>query len=107
MSEQMMIVSEHPDLIRVRAVQPLDGFIAHVVFTNGQERDIDFSPYLEGPIFEPIRQNPELFRQVFVDHGAPAWQNGADIDPDTLYYDDAPPWANESCQQSNGAKVFA
>lgn len=90
-----VVSSKYPDLVRVRSVQPLTGFTVHVTFTDSTERDIDLGSYLEGPIFEPIRQNPDMFRRIFVDHGALAWPNGADIDPDTLYYEGPPPWAQE------------
>ena len=98
-NEEMVINPQYPDLVRVRAVKPRERFRVHVIFTNGSEREIDLEPYLTGPIFEPIRSNPETFRQVFVHHGALAWRNGADIDPDTLYYNGAPPWAKEELTQ--------
>ena len=84
-AEFMIASSKYPELIRVRAVKPCEGFTVHVTFTDGSERDIDLEPYLEGPIFEPINQNADRFHQIFVDRGALAWPNGADIDPDTLY----------------------
>jgi hypothetical protein len=81
----------------VRAVKPLDGLRAHLVFTDGSERDMDLSPYLHGPIFEPIRRSPELFASVYVDPDSETltWPNGADIDPDVLYYNGMPPWTVE------------
>jgi hypothetical protein len=83
-------------LIRVQSVTPLDDRIVRVVFTNGEQRDIDLSPYIvAGPIFEPVRSDPTFFRSVRVEGGTIAWPNGADIDPDVLYYDGPPPWASE------------
>lgn len=102
MDEGMIVSSKHPDLVRVRAVKPLHGFNVHVWFTDGSEREINLGPYLEGPIFEPIRRSPEVFLKIFVDHGALAWPNGADIDTDTLYYDGHPPWATEENQKEAG-----
>jgi hypothetical protein len=82
--------------IRVQSVAPLDERIVRVVFTNGEQRDIDLSPYIAtGPIFEPVRNDPTFFRSVRVEGGTIAWPNGADIDPDVLYYDGPPPWARE------------
>jgi hypothetical protein len=88
---------KYPDLVCVRAVKPLDGLRVHVVFTNDSEREIDLDPYLRGPIFEPIRRNHKLFGAVYVDPDSETltWPNGADIDPDVLYYDGNPPWAVE------------
>ncbi|MBI3914422.1 MAG: DUF2442 domain-containing protein [Chloroflexi bacterium] len=86
----------YTELVGVRLAQPLDGFKVHVTFTDGTERDIDLEQYLHGPIFEPIRNNPELFRSFFIDIDTIAWSNGADIAPETLYYGDQPaPWAVE------------
>ncbi len=90
---ESVVVSKYPDLVRVSSVEPLDGRRVRVSFTDGSQREIDLRPYLEGPIFERIRRNDDAFRQISIDHGALAWPNGADIDPDTLYYDGAPPWA--------------
>jgi hypothetical protein len=59
-------------------------------------RDIDLSPYVaSGPIFESVRNDPAFFRAARVEGGTVAWPNGADIDPDVLYYDGLPPWAGE------------
>ena len=82
--------------IRVQSVTSLDDQIVRIVFTNGEQRDIDLSPYIvSGPIFEPVRNDPTFFRLVRVEGGTVAWPNGADIDPDVLYYDGPPPWASE------------
>ena len=82
--------------IRVQSVAPLDDRIVRVVFTNGEQRDIDLSPYIaSGPIFEPVRDDTTFFRTVLVEGDTIAWPNGADIDPDVLYYDGPPPWASE------------
>ncbi len=80
--------------VRVLSAEPLDPPRMRVVFTNGEEREIDLSPYIAtGPIFEPVRTDPDFFRAVVVDGGTLTWPNGADIDPDVLYYGGAPPWA--------------
>jgi hypothetical protein len=59
---------------------------------RSQGLDIDLEPYLHGPIFEPIRKDSSVFRSVTVKGGTIAWDNGADIDPDVLYYDLKPAW---------------
>ncbi len=63
-------------------------------FTDGTMRDVDLEPYLRGPMFEPIRNHPEVFRAVKVDPrlGTIVWENGADIDPDVLYKGLTPAW---------------
>ncbi len=79
-------------LVRVRAVQPLEGYRAAVTFQEGTRREIDLAPFLRGPIFEPIRNDPAAFRAMKVEGGTIAWENGADIDPDVLYYGLKPAW---------------
>jgi hypothetical protein len=84
-------------LIRAKSVQPLTDFLVRVVFTDGTTRDLDLAAYLQGPIFEPIRRQAELFRAVRVDantRGALTWPNGADIDPEVLYHGGPPSWAS-------------
>ena len=60
------------------------GFRIHLTFNDLSERTVDFRPWLEGPVFEALR-DPAYFREFFVDGGTVAWPNGADIAPETLY----------------------
>lgn len=60
------------------------GFRVYVSFNDATENTIDFEPWLEGPMFEPLR-DPAYFRRFFVDGGTLIWPNGADIAPETLY----------------------
>lgn len=85
-------------LVRIRSVKPVRDFVVHIEFTDGSVRDIDLTPHLRGKIFEPIRMNMDLFRSVKVDKRMKTicWDNGADLDPDTLYHDLKPAWADES-----------
>lgn len=55
-----------------------------VVFDDGAEGTLSFRPWLQGPVFEPLR-DLDYFRRFFVDGGTVAWPNGADIAPETLY----------------------
>lgn len=80
-------------LVRVRSVEPKEGFKVTIRFTDGTSREVNLAPYLRGPIFEPIRNDPELFGSMQVEEGTIAWPNGADIDPDVLYYGLTPAWA--------------
>jgi Protein of unknown function (DUF2442) len=59
-------------------------FKIRIVFNDGVEKTIDFSDWLAGPIFEPLK-DPAYFRCFFLDGGTVAWPNGADIAPETLY----------------------
>lgn len=82
--------------IRVRAVTPLEGFKVRVTFDNGLQRAIDLERFLHGPVFEPIREDASLFRAMKIAGGTIAWENGADIDPDVLYYGLKPAWMEPS-----------
>jgi hypothetical protein len=59
-------------------------FRLRVVFNDGSENTIDFSPWLTGPIFEPLKV-PAFFTRYFIDGGTVSWPNGADVAPETLY----------------------
>jgi hypothetical protein len=81
-------------MILVRSVKPLGQFNVWIEFSNGEQKIINLEPFLRGPIFEPLRQNPQLFRTVHLDDelGTIVWDNGADIDPDVLYGSHIPAW---------------
>jgi len=83
-----------PRPVRIRAGKPREGFKVHLEFTDNTMKEIDLAPYLHGPIFEPIRNDPQIFRSVRVDPrmGTIVWDNGADIDPDVLYKGLTPAW---------------
>ena len=82
-------------LVRVQSVKPIHDFVVFVEFTDGTKREIDLEPYLRGKIFENIRQNPSAFRAMKIDErmSTIVWENGADIDPDVLYHELKPAWA--------------
>ena len=56
----------------------------HVTFNDNSEKTIDFRPWLDGPVFEPLKDR-DYFRRFFLEGGTVAWPNGADIAPETLY----------------------
>jgi len=58
------------------------GHRIHMTFNDNSEKTIDFRQWLEGPVFEPLK-NPSYFRRFFLDGGTVAWPNGADIAPET------------------------
>ena len=55
-----------------------------VVFNDGVDAVVDFSDWLDGPVFEPLKK-ASYFSRFFIDGGTIAWPNGADIAPETLY----------------------
>jgi hypothetical protein len=59
-------------------------FRIRLTFNDGLEATVDFQPWLEGSVFEPLKKLP-YFRKYFLDGGTVVWPNGADIAPETLY----------------------
>jgi hypothetical protein len=59
-------------------------FRIRLVFNDGVEGTIDFSDWLSGPVFEPLR-DPAYSAHFFIEGGTVAWPNGADIAPETLH----------------------
>jgi hypothetical protein len=82
-------------LVRVREVAPLEDYHCRLVFEDGTQKVVNLKPYLHGPIFESILNDIDIFRRVRVVDGTIGWDNGADIDPDVLYYDLKPAWMEE------------
>ncbi len=60
------------------------GYRIHVRFNDNFEKTIDFQQWLDGPVFEPLK-DPEYFKRFFVEGGTVTWPNGADGAPETLY----------------------
>ena len=59
-------------------------FRIHLAFNDGVEGAVDFSPWLNGLVFEPLKDRA-YFACFFIEGGAVAWPNGADIAPETLH----------------------
>jgi hypothetical protein len=56
----------------------------HLTFNDGLASIVDFAQWLEGPVFQPLK-DPPYFRRFFIEGGTVVWPNGADIAPETLY----------------------
>lgn len=80
-------MSDVPEIIDVVEAKILARHIVELLFEDGERRVIDLEPYLEGPMFEALARDYELFRALHVDPraGTVVWPNGADISPRTLY----------------------
>ena len=93
-------------LVRVQSVEIREGFEVNIRFTDGSYREVDLTPYLRDPIFESIRSDPKLFGSMQVEEGTIAWPNGADIDPDVLYYGLTPAWADTSDTSNSDGQLL-
>jgi hypothetical protein len=62
------------------------GYAVTVWFEDGAVKCADLQPYLEGEVFEPLRDR-RLFATVRLnpDIDTIVWENGADMSPDFLY----------------------
>ena len=70
-----------PHVIEARYVS---GYRIELLFNTGVRKTIDFSRWLKGPVFAPLRER-EVFRTFYIAGGTICWPNGADIAPETLY----------------------
>ena len=91
------------NLTRVREVAPLEHLRVRLVLTDGRTIERDLTQLLAGPIFEPLRSNQDLFRQVRVEGGTLAWPNGADLCPDVLIWGGPPPVESQATDTLNPA----
>lgn len=78
---------KHSGMVRVSSVEPLHDFVVRLSFTDGTVADVDLQQFMWGEVFEPLVEDPALFRRVSVDEvlGTIVWPNEADLDPDVLY----------------------
>jgi hypothetical protein len=80
------------------------GYRIHVRFNDNTEKTIDFGRWLQGPVFEPLK-DPDYFKKFFLDGGTIAWPNGADIAPETLYEYYEPSSSKKTRPQPSNARV--
>jgi hypothetical protein len=64
----------------------LGGYKLRIRFEDEEERVVDLSKHLDGPVFEPLK-DLTFFKQFAVNHDIDTiiWPNGADFSPDFLY----------------------
>jgi hypothetical protein len=74
-------MSPIPTVIRATYVS---GYRIEITFHDGAHGIVDFERWLDGPVFEPLRDR-DYFQRFFIDGGTVTWPNGADIAPETLY----------------------
>ena len=72
-------------ILRIREMIPKGGTCIQLTFSNGEGKQVDLAPLLEGPVFEPL-QDPAYFARVALDPVCRTivWPNGADIAPEAL-----------------------
>ncbi len=80
----MVRVTTMKTLPQVTEARYVSDYRIGLVFNTGLRKTVDFSRWLDGPVFEPLRNRVE-FRKFFVAGGTVCWPNGADIAPETLF----------------------
>jgi hypothetical protein len=84
-------------LIRIAEVKPLEGFNVELTLTTGEVVRRDLQPFLNGPVFDLIRDDEQQFRQLRAEGGTVVWPNGADLCPDVVIWGGLPPADASSC----------
>lgn len=76
------------EIIRATDVQPLEGCLIRVTFSDGAVKEIDLSEDLANAqgVFVALR-DPRIFSEVHVSEasGAVEWPGEIDLDPEVLY----------------------
>lgn len=70
-------------MVRVVSAEYVREYQIRVRFSDGAEKVIDFSRWLNGEVFQPLKDKKQ-FKRFFVAGGTVCWPNGADIAPETL-----------------------
>ncbi len=71
------------ELVTVAEARYVSGYRLQLRFSDGAEKVVDFSRWLHGPVFEPLREI-SAFKNFFISGGTVCWPNGADVAPETL-----------------------
>lgn len=62
------------------------GYTLAIRFEDGRTKWVDLAPYLEGPVFEPLKELSFFQRfRLNEDVDTVVWPNDADFSPDFLY----------------------
>jgi hypothetical protein len=72
-------------VLRIREARVCGPHSLRLTLSDGTTKQVDVTPHLDGPIFEPLR-NPAFFARVTLDAtcGTVVWPNGADSAPEAL-----------------------
>jgi hypothetical protein len=78
-------------MLRVRSVEPLDGYWLRLHLTNGDVIERNVRDLLNGRVFESLRADYREFQRARVRWGTVVWPGKLDLDPDVLIWDGPAP----------------
>ncbi len=83
-------------MAEITEVAIIEDRTVELTFSDGSTRVVDLTPFLWGPVFDPIAKDDDVFAQIAVDPelGTIRWPNGASLDPAVLHgdYETTQPW---------------
>ena len=78
-------------MLEIRDVAPLEGRTVRLTLSDGDVVVRDLTDLLNGPLFDRIAADDDLFRGVTVDYGTLVWPGNVDLAPETLIWDGPTP----------------
>ncbi len=66
-------------------VKPLENYLLHLTFDNGENKIFDVKPLISGSWFGELK-NENIFNTVRISENTVEWITGQDVCPDDLYY---------------------
>lgn len=70
--------------IWITKAEYVKGYEIELSFKDGSSEVVDFKPYLDRPIFQPLNDE-EFFKRFKLGSWTLEWENGADFAPEFLY----------------------
>jgi hypothetical protein len=92
-----------PAVVRAEYVS---GYRLRITFHDGAVKIVDFSAWLNGPVFEPLREL-EYFKRFMISGSTVSWPNGADIAPETLHSYSERPRSRQGATKKSSSKARA
>jgi hypothetical protein len=71
------------NFLHVEEAKHIESFNVWMKFNDGTEGVVDLSDSLDGPVFEPLRDEA-FFKGFKLEGHTLSWKNGADFSPDYL-----------------------
>ena len=85
-NKNFFVYEDTKTTIRVTGVEPLDNYLLRLTFSNGKIKIFDFKPYLDKPVFTPLKDK-NVFNKAQVKYDTVVWSDKIDFDPESLYWD--------------------